>query len=207
MLLADGPFPASVIESTVVGRPLVVLNGCASAEPASPRAAGWEGQLAGVVHAFLFAGAVGAVGTLADVRDEHAAALARAFYRHVFDERPIGDALTCARRDCRVDPETASSPTWLSFALYGNPALTVLREPRTVARGRDGAMSRRTFVVSGIAAAAITATVGGVLLSRGRRQPPAPAVIGVMAVQVRAGDVPDWMRTFTRHALNTGLKE
>jgi hypothetical protein len=209
LLLADAQvLPASVIEAALAGRPIVVLNGCTSADATPLPSEGRERRLAGVVHAFLFGGAVAAVGTLADVGDRHAAALARAFYRHLFEERLIGEALRRARMDCRSDPVTSASPVWLSVGLYGNPALSVRGETPSLASRGARLVSRRTVLAGGLAAVlASAATAVWVRRQRPGAGPAPPVMIGVMAVTVRTGDVPDWIREFTRHALNSALMD
>ncbi len=134
LLLADSrPLSPAVIEPNVAGRPLVFLNACASArEHQGPASGSWEATVSSVAYAFLFGGAVAVVGTLADVSDRHAATLAEAFYRRVLEPVPIGEALRDARAECRRRPESAGSPTWLSFVLYGNPGQTLLRSGAVV---------------------------------------------------------------------------
>jgi hypothetical protein len=211
LLLGDAQaLPASVIEAALAGRPIVVLNGCTSADATPLPSEGRERRLAGVVHAFLFGGAVAAVGTLADVGDRHAAALARAFYRHLFEERVIGEALRRARVDLRSDPVTSASPVWLSVGLYGNPALAVRGDAPTRAPAARGPrrLARRAVLAGGLAAAlASAAAIVWVTRRPGAGRTPAPVVIGVMAVTVRTGEVPDWIREFTRHALNSALMD
>src|SRR3989442_5573253 len=129
LLLTDGtPLAAEVIEPNLSGRPLVFLNGCASARGTEHEASGsWEERFSGVAYGFLFGGAVAVVGTLCDVSDRHAASLAEAFYERGRTPLPVGEALRGARERCRADPASARSPTWLSFVLYGNPAQVLLR--------------------------------------------------------------------------------
>ena len=123
LLLADERLlTTAVIEANVAGRPLVFLNACASARDShAPSSSAWEATVSSVANAFLFGGAVAVVGTLADVSDRHAARLAVAFYQRVLESAPIGEALRAARLACRQAVESAGSPTWLSFVLYGNP--------------------------------------------------------------------------------------
>ncbi|TMA33154.1 MAG: CHAT domain-containing protein, partial [Deltaproteobacteria bacterium] len=131
LLTDETPLAAEVIEPNLAGRPLVFLNGCASARGAEHEPTGtWEERFSGVAYGFLFGGAVAVVGTLCDVSDRHAASLAEAFYERVLTPLPVGEALRGARERCRADPASARSPTWLSFVLYGNPGQVLLR-PRT----------------------------------------------------------------------------
>jgi len=56
----------------------------------------------------------------------------------------------------------------------------------------------------------VASAAAGVWFARQRPGPTpksAPVVIGVMAVTVRTGAVPDWIREFTRHALNSALMD
>ena len=210
LLLANGrPLPSSIVRATLTGRPIVMLNGCSSAAAPPADATARDLPLASMVHAFLFGGAVAAVGTIGDVRDQHAATLAGGFYAELFAEVPIGEALRRARVACRRDPALASSPAWLSFGLYGTPALTLLASTTSAPAvdrhlpGRPPArLSRRVFVGGGL----VIAAGAGIALFRTLR-PPAPVIVGVMAVGVRTGEVPEWMRTFTRYALIAALRE
>ena len=144
LLLADErPLTAAVIEANVAGRPLVFLNACASARDShAPSSGAWEATVSSVANAFLFGGAVAVVGTLADVSDRHAARLAVAFYQRVLESAPIGEALRDARLACRQAPESAGSPTWLSFVLYGNPGQIPPAQRDGVAAAAAGGASR-----------------------------------------------------------------
>jgi CHAT domain-containing protein/ketosteroid isomerase-like protein len=217
LLLADGKtLPAPAIEAILAGRPLVFLNGCASARVGSgaPTAV-WEETFSGVAYGFLFGGALGVVGTLADVSDRHAATLAAEFYRGALERAPVGEALRAARAAARADPASASSPTWLSVVLYGNPAQVLLRGPDEVRdvpapapapapvvarRRRPAAFALAAFVLFALV------LVAGLLQMR-PAPPPRPLVVGVMAVQSRGPHVPGWMREITRDGLNTILSK
>jgi len=228
LLLAGGrPLPAPVIEANLRGRPLVFLNGCASARGGEPVAGegGWEATVSSVAHGFLFGGALAAVGTLADVSDRHAAALAAAFYREALARVPVGEALRRARAAVRSAPAGAGSPTWLSFALYGTPSRVIgggeavderpavvppavpivtpelaLAVPAVAARFRH-----RSLVWASIALLVVLAVAGGRWAIE--RRPAGPMVVGVMEVQPRGARVPDWMRELTRDSLNTILSK
>jgi TolB-like protein len=205
LLLGDGRrLPASVIEANLVGRPLVYVNGCASA--------GTAAATAGVAHAFLHGGALAVVGTVADVADEHAATLATAFYREALGGAPLGNALREAR--AQVRERAAASPAWLSVVLYGNPAHGVLRgEVAELAPRRAAAVAappavpaRPSRVRPAIAALVVVLAVLAAVVGRDWWHPPArPVAVGVMDVRARGAGVPDWMRTMTRDTLNTIL--
>jgi CHAT domain-containing protein len=233
LLLADRrPLTTAVIEANVAGRPLVFLNACASARDSdAPSSGAWEATVSSVANAFLFGGAVAVVGTLADVSDRHAARLAEAFYRRVLESTPIGEALRAARLECRQAPESAGSPTWLSFVLYGNPGQVLLRsatvvplplppersapvpaepvpavEPAVPAPARPPRTARRLGILLGVIAFLLIAAGLGMWMYREREvEPPPPLVVGVMEVQARTLGVPSWMRQLTRDELNTIL--
>jgi hypothetical protein len=223
-LLLDGeqPLSARLIESNVSGRPLVVLNGCASARggDAADPADDWEATVSSVAHGFLFGGAAAVVGTLSDVGDRHAATLAEAFYRRVLEPQPIGEALRAARVACHDDAASVRSPAWLSFVLYGNPSQVLLRpappaptpirpppvpemvEPMPAPVVVAPPPRRRTWLWALLALAVfLAAGVTGML----RMRPPAPMVVGVMEVKGRGA--PQWMRELTRDGLNTILSK
>jgi len=224
LLLADEtPLAAEVIERNLSGRPLVFLNGCASARGTEHEAtAAWEERLANVAYGFLFGGALAVVGTLCDVSDRHAASLAETFYEQVLRPLPVGEALRRARERCRADAVSRCSATWLSFVLYGNPAQMMLKPaaapatagpketavapgpldrspPDAVLRGRWPARRASLW-------AAIVALVIGLAAGVGYNLwPRAPLVVGVMDVTVRGNAVDRWMPNTTRDCLRTVL--
>ncbi len=232
LLAEERPLATAVIEANVAGRPLVFLNACASARGTQAPASGpWEATVSSVANAFLFGGAVAVVGTLADVSDRHAARLADAFYRRVLEPAPIGEALRAARAECRRVAESAGSPTWLSFVLYGNPGQTLLRgsavvplhpptlpapadqpatpvpvAPTPAAAAPPRVPRRRLSRFLGLAALlALVAALGIWLPRKLQPEPAAPIVVGVMEVRARTAGVPSWMRELTRDGLNTIL--
>src|SRR5206468_1673360 len=189
LLAEEQTLSAGAIEANVTGRPLVFLNACASARGEErPGESAWEATASSVVYGFLFGGAVAVVGTLCEVADRHAAALAAAFYRGALERVPIGEALRAARGECRAHPESASSPTWLSAVLYGNPAQVLLpgpaeeREPvRSVVPAAAPVPRRAAWPALRWTAllVLVLAVVAGVLHLRSLR-PPQPLVVGVM---------------------------
>jgi hypothetical protein len=202
LVLGDGrELAGHVIAANLAGRPLVFVNGCASA--AAARAA------SSMADAFLDGGALAVVGTVADVADEHAATVATTFHREVLGGAPLGAALREAR--AQVREAASSSPAWLSFILYGNPARR-LREavpavvpvrPATRPTVTPSARERRRWPWL-VAALAIVAVLAGIA-RQWRPAPPARVAVGVMDVRARSTAVPDWMRTLTRDSLNTVL--
>jgi hypothetical protein len=73
---------------------------------------------------FFSAGAGAYVGAIAPISKRVALPFGRAFFEHLFThQRPIGDALLATKRQFR-DAAGADDPSYLFYALYGDPALT-----------------------------------------------------------------------------------
>ncbi|MCW5890852.1 MAG: CHAT domain-containing protein [bacterium] len=227
LLLADERvLSPHVVESNLAGRPLVFLNGCASARGASTGGEGdggaWEATVSSVANGFLFGGALGVVGTLCEVSDRHAAPLAERFYAQVLGGATLGESLRHARAGCRADVDCERSPSWLSFVLYGNPGQRLLAPPDdetpaalpvVVEAPTPGALPARGAGASALRdrrrwltfLLLVIAIAGGVLW-RHRVRPASPLVIGVMEVKAR-GAAPAWMRELTRDGLITILSK
>lgn len=111
--------PADLVGGDLRGlrkaRPLVFLNACESGkeELTLVGAGGWA-------HKFFAEGrATAFVGTLWEVSDDLAADFSRFFYSGLAEGKTLGEALRGARLQIR---ELApSNPTWLAYALYGDP--------------------------------------------------------------------------------------
>ena len=224
LLAGEVPLAAEVIRANLAGRPLVVLNGCASARGtvAGP-SDGWEEALSSVAHGFLFGGALAVVGTQCDVSDAHAATVAEAFYRRVLAPVPIGEALRTARERCLREPGGADSPSWLGFVLYGNPARSLFGDeatdpadaPRTPVlpvepTARLRARSWRGSALPGLlllAVLLVVAAMAGRLKTKSSIRAEGPLVLGVMEVRSRSAAVPAWMREITRDSLSTILSK
>ncbi|UOR00220.1 CHAT domain-containing protein (plasmid) [Hymenobacter sp. 5317J-9] len=116
----NSPFSQELMESIparryAANRPLVFMNACttAGAQPLFTETTGWA-------DTFLKRGAAAFVGSLWEVRDQSAAAFAHAFYQALKEGRNLGNALRAAR--AALDP---GDPTYLAYALYGNPRATL----------------------------------------------------------------------------------
>ncbi|MET8322667.1 CHAT domain-containing protein [Micromonospora sp. NPDC005189] len=96
--------------------PLVFINACRSAgvAPTYTRMLGWAQQ-------FMASGAGAFVGTLWAVRSESSARFATSFYRSLAEGATLGAAALAARTDQQDDP---LDPTWLAYAVYGDPFAT-----------------------------------------------------------------------------------
>ena len=188
LLLADGVrLTTTVIERNLAGRPIVMLNACASAQP------GTDPQTAeALAAAFLLGGAAAAVGTHATIGDHAAATVATIFWARCGAGAPLGEALRNARGSTRGQPGTAG----LAFALYGDPARTL----RTV-----DPSPRPARLVPRVLGAIVVL----VLLVAGARwwRTPSLLIVGVNAVEVAAGDVTPAIRQLTRDGIVTLLTE
>lgn len=216
LLAGEDKLATAVIERNVQGRPLVFLNGCASSGPAARDANGWDAELSSVASAFLFGGAIGVVGTLADIGDASSADLAQSFYLRILESFSIGEALRLARADVRA--ARPQSPAWLAFVLYGNPSHVLVEgalpsqpalpppPPAAPDPARRARVGRRAVLAASGAAAALAAVAAlgrWPLLSRPVPAEPRPIVVGVMGVRDPQGNVPPWMLEVTRDGLNT----
>lgn len=104
---------------------LVFSNSCLSAAIA-------EGQNENHIHdlagAFLFAGIGNYIGTNWEIKDNHHSAdFAMHFYRSIFEEKTVGEALYDARRFARVH-YPPSDITWANYVLHGNPDTRIYRQ-------------------------------------------------------------------------------
>lgn len=111
--------PAELVGGQLRGlrsaRPLVFLNACASgkADLTLIGAGGWA-------HKFFVEGRASAfVGTLWEVSDDLAADFSRTFYGGLVAGKTLGEALRAARLQIR--DQEPGNPTWLAYALYGDP--------------------------------------------------------------------------------------
>jgi hypothetical protein len=118
--LADGSLtPADLMGGDLRGvrkaRPMIFLNACHSGQVALSLTGigGWADKFFREAKASAF------VGTLWEVNDELAAEFARSFYSGLAQDLTLGEALRAARLHIR--DSQPSNPTWLAYALYGDP--------------------------------------------------------------------------------------
>ena len=117
--LGNQPFEPVFLEQ-YAGRfasPLVFLNACRTdgQAPLYTTVEGWAAS-------FLRAGAGAFIGSLWEVTDTSASAYAQQFYQAALSGCTLGQAARLARDAIRDAP---GDPTWLAYALSGNPAATV----------------------------------------------------------------------------------
>jgi hypothetical protein len=121
-LRPDDLYPAKQKRAFGNVSPLVFFNGCRTAGeiPGFTQMNGWA-------HEFMGAGAAAFIGSLWAVRSSSAVVFAKEFYRElVRDRQPLGVASQHARQVIAADE---SDPTWLAYAVYGNPSATVEDSP------------------------------------------------------------------------------
>jgi hypothetical protein len=124
ILLGDQPFEPVFLEA-YAGRfaaPLVFLNACRTdgRAPLYTTVEGWAAS-------FLRAGAGAFISSLWEVTDTSASTYAQQFYRAALDGHTLGESARRARGAIRDNP---GDPTWLAYALYGDPAATMSLQPR-----------------------------------------------------------------------------
>ncbi len=93
--------------------PTVFINACrsAGANPSYQHLDGWASK-------FLDAGAAAFIGSLWAVRDTTARDFAAELYGQLQTGVTLGDAVMRARRAAADEP---GDPTWLAYAVYGDP--------------------------------------------------------------------------------------
>lgn len=104
LVLSDGYLGCKEVREFLVGRPIVVMNGCKSED---------------LTKAFLLGGAKVYVATIHPIHDTTAAEIAADFYDLCFHHQ-IGEALRKARK-----LHASTSITWASLIMYGDPTLTL----------------------------------------------------------------------------------
>lgn len=99
---------------------LVFINACRSSIKESN---------VGLANAFLRAGVPNYIGTNWNIPDSYKTVeFAINFYRNLFDEKSVGDALFEARKFARETNELHEL-IWASYSLYGNPITKIFRYP------------------------------------------------------------------------------
>jgi len=93
--------------------PVVFINACSSHRqvPSYNKLDGWAEK-------FLRAGAAAFIGTLWEVTDGTAAEFAQELYRRLLAGDQLGTAVMAARHAVAAEP---GDPTWMAFAVYGDP--------------------------------------------------------------------------------------
>jgi CHAT domain-containing protein len=116
LVLSDGGLDLAAIRRLRLHAELVTLSACETALGRSVRGEG----IIGLPHAFLAAGARGAIVTLWQVGDRSASDFMRDFYAALRSGRPPADALAFVRRKRLAQGGAAAHPShWAAFILVG----------------------------------------------------------------------------------------
>jgi hypothetical protein len=119
ILLGNQPFEPAFLQAHAerFDATLVFLNACRTdgQAPLYTTTEGWAAS-------FLRAGAGAFIGSLWEVVDTSASTYAQEFYRAILAGRTLGEATRQGREAIRDNP---GDPTWLAYALYGDPAAIV----------------------------------------------------------------------------------
>lgn len=121
--LDGGQFTPTELTTAAIGQslarsaPTVFINACrgAGASPSYHQLDDWA-------RAFLEAGAAAVIGSLWTVRDSAARDFAGELYGHLLAGVTLGEAVMRARRAAAGAP---GDPTWLAYAVYGDPRATI----------------------------------------------------------------------------------
>jgi hypothetical protein len=108
--LSDAVLHPDMLESLVIGTPIVFVNGCKSARSHTKLA-----------EAFLRGGALGYIGNVWELHDVAAAELAAEFYKNSI-QNSIGEAL----RRAKASEFYKNNIAWLCFILFGDPTLRLI---------------------------------------------------------------------------------
>jgi len=113
--LSPGDLAGSNLSGIRKAKPLVFLNACHSGRVALSLTGlgGWADKLFREAKVSAF------VGTLWEVNDQLAAEFAKFFYSRLADGVPLGEAIKAART--HIQQLEPANPTWLAYALYGDP--------------------------------------------------------------------------------------
>jgi len=127
-ILKDNIFTAKDIVSlgTTAPMPSVVFsNACQSGKTQEWEVKhGFEEEVYGLANAFLLSGVRNYIGTFWNVADDTCLEFAREFYRHIVEEKPIGEALRLSRLHL-IHIKKKSSLAWASYMLYGDPTINI----------------------------------------------------------------------------------
>ena len=150
LLHGDRILKAREIEMAGFSPDLVFSNSCLSSavQAGGPEMEGDSGRyfndLAG---AFLKAGIQNYIGTNWEIKDNPGTySFALQFYRSIFEEKSVGEALYDARQYCRRSYQSFDI-TWANYVMHGNPMIRIFRSPhrRTFDASRNVLMVRRVL--------------------------------------------------------------
>ncbi|MFZ0242717.1 MAG: CHAT domain-containing protein [Desulfobacterales bacterium] len=104
----------------------------------------FENNIFELANAFLLAGVKHYIGTFWEILDEQSNLFALEFYRHLFSDISVGQALNRARKTY-IELHGEESIVWASYVLYGDPSYNYMGQLRMSGRARE---PRRKAVAS-----------------------------------------------------------
>jgi class 3 adenylate cyclase/CHAT domain-containing protein len=129
--LSDGNLHANEIKKmadTGYMPALIFSNACQSARTDEwSLRSHFQDEIFGLANAFILAGVKHYVGTFWEVLDEPSKRFAIAFYRHLFENRTIGEAVRMARLDL-MEKYGEETIIWASYLLYGDPTFNYMSQ-------------------------------------------------------------------------------
>ena len=111
---------------------LIFSNACQSA-----RTEEWilenyfQDEIFGLANAFMLAGVKHYIGTFWEILDEPGKKFAIEFYRHLLNDKSIGEAVRLARHDL-MNEYGEETIVWASYLLYGDPTFNYMRQGHAV---------------------------------------------------------------------------
>lgn len=127
LLSGEKVLRAREIEKAGLSPHLVFSNSCLSSPVTGHSVGGENPGFSDLAGAFLKANIGAYVGTNWEITDSnHTLEFAMNFYRAIFDEKSVGEALHEARRISRRE-NPAYDLTWANYVLHGNPKIRVYR--------------------------------------------------------------------------------
>ena len=98
----------------------------------------FQNEIFGLANAFILAGVKHYIGTFWEVLDEPSKRFAIEFYRHLFENKTVGEAVRMARLDL-MDVYGEASIVWASYLLYGDPTFNYMSHIRPDEEAEDTA--------------------------------------------------------------------
>jgi len=105
---------------------LIFSNACQSARTEEwSLKSHFQNEIFGLANAFILASVKHYIGTFWEVLDEPSKRFAIQFYRHLFENKTVGEAVRMARLDL-MDEYGEETIVWASYLLYGDPTFNYM---------------------------------------------------------------------------------
>ncbi len=126
--LSDGTLKTSDITKmagTATMPSLIFSNACQSARTDWALAEHFENEIFGLANAFLLGGVNHYIGTFWEILDEPSSRFALEFYKCIFADMPVGEAMRQARL-ALIREYGEETIIWASYLLYGDPTFNYM---------------------------------------------------------------------------------